>query len=151
MPVLAVTIAVFGGAALHTARAPRTIRQTIIGGAAAAPWRAFGEYLRETSAGARPPADPARFDRLLPYAAAFRVERGWATAFAEREPSTGVPAWYQPRLTHLGGGIRVPVGADSLTLAEIGEDFRQMLRRTRLSMGSIDGGWGGAATGPLAT
>jgi hypothetical protein len=144
VPVLTIAIAAFGGVALHTARAPGTIRRSMAGAAAAARWRAFGKYLKEVSAGRRPPNDATCFDRFLPYAAAFRVDAGWAKAFAEHETPTAVPAWYQPRLTHLGGGIRVPLAADNLTLAEIGDDFRQMLSRIRISMGGIDGGWGSA-------
>ncbi len=61
----------------------------------AALWRAFRTYLQRIEQYANLETATDQFDRYLPYAIAFGLERTWIRAFA-RVPSTPVPYWYYP-------------------------------------------------------
>jgi uncharacterized protein (TIGR04222 family) len=61
----------------------------------AAKWRAFKAYLASAERYADLAQVTDQFDRYLPYAIAFGIERTWVNKFA-RIPSTPVPRWYFP-------------------------------------------------------
>jgi uncharacterized membrane protein YgcG len=61
----------------------------------AAKWRAFKAYLAGAERYADLAQDTGQFDRYLPYAIAFGLERTWVNKFA-RIPNTPVPRWYFP-------------------------------------------------------
>lgn len=66
----------------------------------AAKWNAFREYLRNLEKYVDVEGAVEQFDRYLPYAVAFGMEKAWVRKFAgiDRAP---IPRWYYP--THLGG------------------------------------------------
>jgi len=74
--------------------------KTLKGKEAAMKWEAFREYLRnlEKYSGVEEAAD--QFERYLPYAVAFGMERTWINRFKKID-SVGAPIWYYP--TYRGG------------------------------------------------
>lgn len=66
----------------------------------AARWRAFREYLRNLEKYVAVESAAAQFDKYLPYAIAFGIEKQWIRQFAgiDRVP---IPVWYYP--TYMGG------------------------------------------------
>jgi uncharacterized membrane protein len=60
-----------------------------------AKWKAFRHYLREIERYADIQEATDQFDRYLPYAIAFGLERSWISKFAH-VPTTPVPYWYHP-------------------------------------------------------
>ncbi len=97
-PVI-VLAGLFGVVALLSGALPR---KTQAGAEAAAKWRAFRNYLSSIERYEK--LDEARdiFDRYLPYAVAFGLERSWVEKFAGVHAAT--PAWYGG-----GGGGGGPV------------------------------------------
>jgi hypothetical protein len=69
--------------------------KTRTGAEEAAKWRAFKRYLKDIDRYAQLEEATDQFDRYLPYAIAFGVERSWINKFAA-VPSTPVPIWYFP-------------------------------------------------------
>ncbi len=61
----------------------------------AAKWRAFKNYLSNAERFADLKEVTDQFDRYLPYAIAFGLERTWINKFS-RIPSTPIPGWYVP-------------------------------------------------------
>ncbi len=61
----------------------------------AAKWRAFKRYLKDIERYTQLEEATDQFDRYLPYAIAFGVERSWINKFAT-VPTTPVPIWYFP-------------------------------------------------------
>jgi uncharacterized membrane protein YgcG len=61
----------------------------------AAKWKAFKRYLRDIDRYTRLEEASEQFDRYLPYAVAFGIERSWINKFAA-VPTTPVPLWYYP-------------------------------------------------------
>ncbi|HEC22895.1 MAG TPA: DUF2207 domain-containing protein, partial [Chloroflexi bacterium] len=61
----------------------------------AAKWRAFKTYLRNAERYTDLEQATDLFDRYLPYAVAFGLERAWVKKFS-RIPTTPVPRWYIP-------------------------------------------------------
>ncbi len=84
---------VLGGALLWLA--PHMPRRTRAGALAAQRWAAFRRYLAGLATG-RDAAGREEFERYLPYAVAFGLDRPWMERFAA--VGAPVPAWYQ------GGG-----------------------------------------------
>lgn len=74
--------------------------KTQLGAEEAAKWDAFREYIRnlERYDDAEGVAD--KFDKYLPYAVAFGIDREWIRRFS-RIPTTPMPTWYFP--TYRGG------------------------------------------------
>lgn len=73
-----------------------------------AKWKAFKRYLQDIERYAHLEEATDQFDRYLPYAIAFGIERSWINKFAA-VPSTPVPIWYFPVWTsghRTGGGLR---------------------------------------------
>jgi len=66
----------------------------------AAKWQAFKEYLRNLEEYTDVEGAVEQFDKYLPYAVAFGIEKAWVRKFSgiDRAP---IPSWYYP--THLGG------------------------------------------------
>ncbi len=60
-----------------------------------AKWKAFKRYLQEIERYANLEEASDQFDRFLPYAIAFGIERSWINKFAA-VPSTPIPIWYYP-------------------------------------------------------
>jgi hypothetical protein len=78
----------------------------------AAKWRAFKRYLKDIERYAQLEEATDQFDRYLPYAIAFGVERTWINKFAS-VPTTPIPIWYFPVWTsghRTGGGARPSTG-----------------------------------------
>jgi uncharacterized membrane protein YgcG len=73
----------------------------------AAKWKAFKRYLQDIERYAKLEEATDQFDRYLPYAIAFGVERTWINKFAS-VPATPVPIWYFPVWT---SGHRIGEGA----------------------------------------
>lgn len=79
----------------------------------AAKWQAFKEYLRNVDRYNDLEQVTDQFDRYLPYAIAFGLERAWVNRFSQ-VPGTPVPGWYYPVGIpyHRGGQTRGrPAGA----------------------------------------
>lgn len=79
----------------------------------AAKWQAFKEYLRNVDRYNDLEQVTDQFDRYLPYAIAFGLERAWVNRFSQ-VPGTPVPGWYYPVGIpyHRGGPSRGrPAGA----------------------------------------
>jgi uncharacterized membrane protein len=74
----------------------------------AAKWRAFKEYLRRAEEFVELKSVTDQFDKFLPYAIAFGLDRAWIGKFA-RVPEAAVPGWYYPSVIpyhpHYHGGI----------------------------------------------
>lgn len=82
-------------------------RKSIKGAEEAAKWGAFKEYLENIEKYADLENVAQDFDRYLPYAVAFGLEKSWIRRFA-RVQSTPIPSWYYPtyRGGRYGGGYR---------------------------------------------
>jgi len=61
----------------------------------AAKWKAFKRYLQDIDRYTRMEEASEQFDRYLPYAVAFGIERSWINKFAA-VPTTPIPLWYYP-------------------------------------------------------
>lgn len=90
----------------------------------AAKWRAFKNYLQNITKYTNVQEATDQFDKYLPYAIAFGLERSWINTFSrvERVP---VPMWYRPWFygpasARRGGTMATPVGGPS-PLAGAGE------------------------------
>jgi hypothetical protein len=66
----------------------------------AAKWRAFREYLARTEKYKTLEEAAANFEKFLPYAVAFGMERSWIRKFSRVE-TMPIPPWYYP--TYRGG------------------------------------------------
>ncbi len=82
-------------------------RKTPAGSEAAAKWRAFRKYLDDIEKYERIDGAPEIFDKYLPYAVAFGLERSWVEKFATVQAPT--PAWF-------GGGFGGPLGGEIFDL-----------------------------------
>lgn len=71
--------------------APHLPRRTRVGALAARRWEAFRRYLEQAAAGQQPAA-PELFERYLPYAIVFGLDRSWVERFAST--AAPVPSWY---------------------------------------------------------
>ena len=134
------------------------------GAEAAGLWRAFKSYLSNLERYTKVQEATDQFDKYLPYAIAFGIERSWINKFARVE-STPIPGWYYPygwgRMPHYGtptsmsGGMgdmpSVQGMSDGLagSLQNMSTGLTSMLnsaastfRSTPSSSGS-HGGWGG--------
>jgi uncharacterized membrane protein YgcG len=65
------------------------------GAESAARWRAFRQYLKEIERYTDLDTAAELFERYLPYAIAFNLERRWVQKFARIE-ATPIPGWYFP-------------------------------------------------------
>lgn len=79
-------------------------RKTAAGAAAAAKWRGFKRYLEQLDRYTTVDTAKDQFDRYLPYAIAFGIERGWVKRF--EAVNTPAPQWYYPYgyYPYYGGG-----------------------------------------------
>ncbi len=90
-------------------------RRTAGGAEQAARWRAFRRYLAQIDAYGGVAAAGEIFDRYLPYAIAFGLDRRWIAAFAAAGASA--PSWYVPfglglAAGGLAGGLGDPSAGD---------------------------------------
>lgn len=69
--------------------------KTLRGAEEAAKWKAFKRYLQDIERYTALEEATSQFDRYLPYAIAFGLERSWINKFAS-VPSTPIPMWYYP-------------------------------------------------------
>jgi uncharacterized protein (TIGR04222 family) len=82
-------------------------RKSVAGAEAAARWRAFGRYLEQIDEFEQLDTAKDLFDRHLPYAIAFELERSWITTFSRA--GTPAPRWWGPHVGsfplpgHVGG------------------------------------------------
>lgn len=70
----------------------------------AAKWLAFYEYLRNLEKYADVKDKAVDFDKYLPYAVAFNIDRDWVRKFTQSQEHVPIPPWYYP--TYLGGPYR---------------------------------------------
>lgn len=92
-------------------------KKTGAGAEAAARWRAFRRYLASIERYERVAEAEQIFDRYLPYAVAFGLNRTWVTAFAAASP---VPSWYLGRPGRpFSGDLTAAGDAGRLDLADI--------------------------------
>ncbi|MEM7114264.1 MAG: DUF2207 domain-containing protein [Chloroflexota bacterium] len=138
-------------------------RKTELGTEAAAKWRAFEEYLKNIEKYQDLKTAGDIFEKYLPYAVAFGIERRWINKF-ESLPTTHRPPWYIPYGHHYhpvyghgrsgrggGGGSRGGSGggessggggfqgmSDSVTggLAGMSAGFTRMLNNTATTLKS---------------
>ncbi|MEN8098266.1 MAG: hypothetical protein ABFQ89_04260, partial [Chloroflexota bacterium] len=68
-------------------------------------WRAFRRYLKEIDRHTDLDQASELFDKYLPYAIAFGIDKSWIRTF-ESHPSTMIPTWYLP--LPRSGGHHVP-------------------------------------------
>lgn len=121
VPVAALAILI--GALFLTAK--YMPRKTVAGAEAAAKWRAFKRYLADLDENRATEGAGELFEKFLPYAVAFGLERSWVNRFA----AAGAPApeWYGG----FGGG---------------GDWLDPEMRRYPRRRGSAWGGWVGIPT-----
>jgi uncharacterized membrane protein YgcG len=112
-------------------------RKTVAGAEATAKWRAFKKYLEEIDQFEQLDAAQHLFERYLPYAIAFDIDKTWIEKFSR----FGIPAphWYGAR----GGTFSFPSGTDGLfggpTLAPAGgsssaPDLQSLSGKAELSL-----------------
>ncbi|MBX5493474.1 MAG: DUF2207 domain-containing protein, partial [Chloroflexi bacterium] len=85
----AVALLLVGGVLLLTA--PHMPRRTRAGALAARRWQAFRRYLAEAADG-HAAREREQFEKYLPYAIAFGLDRSWIQQFAAT--TTPAPSWY---------------------------------------------------------
>ncbi len=95
--MLPIAIGVVGVAALIIG--PVMPAKTRKGAEEAAKWKAFYEYLRNLEKYAKVEEAAAQFERYLPYAVAFGLDRTWIYKFKQVD-LVPIPYWYYP--TYLG-------------------------------------------------
>ena len=78
-------------------------RKTLAGAEAAARWRAFRTYLKDIRNYEQVEETQSLFDRYLPYAVAFGLERAWVRTFAAAHAPT--PSWFDTGADRSGGGF----------------------------------------------
>lgn len=86
------------GAAALAAVGQAMPAKTQKGAESAARWRAFRRYLKEIERYTDLETASELFERYLPYAIAFNLERRWVQKFARVE-TTPIPGWYIPYWT----------------------------------------------------
>ncbi len=95
--LLPIAIGVVGVAALIIG--PVMPAKTRKGAEEAAKWKAFYEYLRNMEKYAKVEEASAQFERYLPYAVAFGLDRTWISKFKQVD-YVPIPIWYYP--TYIG-------------------------------------------------
>ncbi len=112
-----VSVGIAGLALVFTGRVMPV--KTRRGAEEAAKWKAFKRYLQHIDRYTQLEEATEQFDRYLPYAIAFGIERSWINRFAA-VPSTPIPVWYYPawvgtrstggrsRSVEGGRGVRAP-------------------------------------------
>ncbi|MDP9363999.1 MAG: DUF2207 domain-containing protein, partial [Chloroflexota bacterium] len=141
-PLAWLPVAVLVGLSLLVILLSRALpRKTPAGAEAAARWRAFRKYLDEIERYEQLDEAKDVFDKYLPFAIAFGLERSFVEKFASvRAPA---PAWYGG-----GGTVLVPGGGYG---GGFGDPFGPYGRRRRgYGDGTViipGGGWGGGGFG----
>ena len=79
------------------------------GAEAAALSQAFKNYLTNLEKYAKPEQVTEQFDKYLPFAIAFGLERTWINRFS-RVPTTPMPGWYYPVGRPFGGPLGLGMG-----------------------------------------
>jgi uncharacterized membrane protein YgcG len=95
--LLPIAIGVVGVAAMIIG--PAMPAKTRKGAEEAAKWKAFYEYLRNLDKYTQVQEATDQFERYLPYAVAFGLEKSWIGTFS-RIPQMPIPYWYYP--TYIG-------------------------------------------------
>ena len=128
----------------------------------AAKWKAFKRYLRDIDRYTNLEEATEQFDRFLPFAIAFGIERSWINKFTA-VPSTPIPIWYVPlwmssrgadRQRSLGGGqtpsldgmskgMGTGLSGMSAGLVSLLNTASSTLVSRPQSSGSSGGGWSG--------
>lgn len=94
-------------------------RKTLAGAEAAAKWNAFRVYLKDIRKYQKVEEATDLFERYLPYAVAFGLERDWVRTFAAA--GAPVPGWFQPISTSIGERTGVDVGDLIWTAAQVAQ------------------------------
>ncbi|MBI5054211.1 MAG: DUF2207 domain-containing protein [Chloroflexi bacterium] len=101
-----IPIGVFGvGLAIMGQSMPRKTRA---GAEEAAKWKAFQKYLSNIQKYKDVKEATDQFEKYLPYAIAFGLERRWINAFAA-EPTVPPPIWYRPIYYGRPMGLGAPI------------------------------------------
>jgi uncharacterized membrane protein YgcG len=102
-------------------------------------WRAFRTYLHKIEQYTDLETATDQFDRYLPYAVAFGLEKSWVRTFA-RVPATPMPMWYRPYWWgHRGHGM----GRRKGSAGTGAPDLADQIARPGQSMQSISDGLAG--------
>jgi len=100
--------------------------RTRTGAEEAAKWRAFKTYLQNVTKYANVKEAADQFDKYLPYAIAFGVDRSWINTFSQVE-TVPIPVWYRPwfygGVPMRGGETVTTAGGPLRPLAGSGEGF----------------------------
>lgn len=108
----------------------------------AAKWRAFKTYLQNTERFADLQNVTDQFERFLPYAIAFGLERSWINKFS-RIPTTPMPGWYIPvggRPYYTGGQSGGDSGRMMREAGNQGRDLRGEAVRPAPSLDNMNQG-----------
>jgi uncharacterized protein (TIGR04222 family) len=111
-------------------------QKTRAGAEAVAKWRAFRRYLDDIEKYEGVDEAKTTFDRYLPYAVAFGLERSWVAKFASVRTPT--PPWFESIPGGFGGDVFAPQNWDPST-------GRRRRRGGTVIVGG--GGWGGGGWG----
>lgn len=98
------------------------------GAEAMARWRAFKRYLQEMEKYTDVQAATDQFEKYLPYAIAFGIDRTWVQRFTRLE-GTPMPVWYIPSPVYYGGrpyaaagrgpGLAAPAPAEGMEMPSL--------------------------------
>lgn len=113
----------------------------------AAKWRAFKTYLQEAERFVDLREVTEQFERYLPYAIAFGLERTWVNKFSRIE-TTPIPSWYFPvGMPYHGHRMRRTLGAGGAAASGGPPDLRGGAVRPAPSLdGMAEGMFGGLST-----
>ncbi len=150
-------------------------RKTVKGVQEAAKWDAFKKYLKDIEKHQDLAASAEIFDRYLPYATAFGIDRSWIKKFS-KVPTTPIPRWYIPygygwamsrphasgggtTSAPAGGGMQAPTlegmsegmtgGLESMSdgLTRVLSSSQNVLQSTPPSSSGSSGGFSGGFSG----
>jgi uncharacterized membrane protein len=105
-------------------------------------WLGFKLYLETAERYRMQNLTPEIFEKYLPYAIIFKVEKKWAQSFDSIVK--GEPSWYG-RANHVGyvGGMNTVGGASNFSASAFSTSFRSSLSSAFTSSGAGGGGSGG--------
>lgn len=102
-----IVLFIFSGALMYLAR--YMPRKTPKGSEAAARWNAFRRYLEHIEKYTNVAESKEQFEKYLPYAVAFGIDKTWVEKFARVD--TPAPRWYTPPSTMILPSARSSVGS----------------------------------------
>ena len=121
----------------------------------AARWRAFQTYLRDLPRFQSVEGVTELFDKYLPYAIAFGIERRWVTIFSQANTPSPIwyRPWYGPHPMRTGAGSEMPAAGPSLgeglagSLQSINTGLTSLFNQAGQVFRSVPGGSSGGFSG----